>query len=86
MECNKIREIMKQLFIDGNATTLFFNKETGFDDIFEWIWQDVLLNSSNTFNLNEQHSCSVVKRLDGIWIKGDEDLKEITIEEITPIS
>ena len=26
---------MKQLFVNGNTTTLFFSKDSSFDDIFE---------------------------------------------------
>ncbi len=76
---------MKQLFINGNATTLFFSKNASFDDIFEWIQEQVMFSDSNIFNLNEQHSCSVNNSIDGICINGDEDLKQVTIEEITPI-
>ena len=76
---------MKQLFINGTATTLFFSKESSFDDIFEWVQEQVMFSSSNLFNLNEQHSCSVNNSIDGISINGDEDLKIITIEDIIPI-
>jgi len=77
---------MKQLFINGNATTLFFSKDSSFDDVFEWVSEQAMFSESNTFNLNEQHSCSVSNSLnEGMCISGDEDLVMITIEDITPI-
>tara|TARA_R110000851_G_C12726228_1_gene529109 strand:- start:203 stop:439 length:237 start_codon:yes stop_codon:yes gene_type:complete len=77
---------MKQLFISGNASTLFFSESSSFDDIFEWVQERVMFDKSNIFNLNEPHSCSVNNGLDGsIWISGDEDSITINIESITPI-
>ena len=76
---------MKQLFVNGNATTLFFSKEASFDDIFEWVQEQVMFDSHNTFCLNEQYSCCVNNSIEGICISGDEDLKQITIEDIAPI-
>ena len=76
---------MKQLFVNGNATTLFFSKDSSFDDIFEWVQWEAMFDSQNIFNLNEQHSCSVSNHIDGMCISGDEDLKTVTIETITPI-
>ena len=76
---------MKQLFIDGNATTLFFSKNASFNDVFEWIQEQVMFSKSNIFGLNEQNSCSVSNDTDCISISGDEDLKTVTIEEITPL-
>lgn len=78
---------MKQLFVNGNATTLFFNKESSFNDIFEWVQEQVMFNPQNIFLLNEQHSCSVSNSIieNGMCISGDEDLKQITIEDVKPI-
>ncbi len=76
---------MKQLFVDGNATTLFFSKDCSFDHIFQWVQEQVIFDSKNIFNLNEQHCCSVSNSIDGICISGDEDLKQITVENIIPI-
>jgi len=76
---------MKQLFVNGNATTLFFSKDSSFDDIFEWVQEKAMFDSQNIFNLNEQHSCGVSNSIGGMRICGDEDLKEITVENITPI-
>ena len=76
---------MKQLFINGNTTTLFFSKDSSFDDIFEWVQEQAMFDSQNIFNLNEQHSCSVSNSIDGMWISGDEDLTKITVKDITPI-
>ena len=77
---------MKQLFLNGTATTLFFSKNSSFYDIFEWVQEQAMFLESNLFNLNQQHSCSVNNSLNGgIYISGDEDLKTVTIEEITPI-
>ena len=76
---------MKQLFVNGNATTLFFSKDSSFDDIFEWVQWEAMFDSQNIFNLNEQRSCSVSNHIDGMSISGDEDLKVITVENITPI-
>jgi len=77
---------MKQLFINGNASTLFFSKKSSFDDVFEWIQERLFLDKTNMFNLNEQHSCTVNNSFNSsIVISGDEDRVVITIEEITPI-
>jgi len=76
---------MKQLFVNGNATDFFFSKDSNFDDIFDWVHEQAMFDSKNIFNLNEQHSCSVSNSVDGICISGDEDFKEITIEDIIPI-
>ena len=76
---------MKQLFVNGNATDFFFSKDSNFDDIFDWVHEQAMFDSQNIFNLNEQHSCSVSNSVDGICISGDEDFKEITIEDIAPI-
>jgi hypothetical protein len=77
---------MKQLFINGNASTLFFSEKSSFDDIFEWVQERLFLDKTNLFNLNEQHSCSVNNSFNSsIVISGDEDRVVITIEEITPI-
>lgn len=79
---------MKQLFISGNATNLFFSKEASFDDIFEWVQEKVMFNSeisTNIFNLNEQYSCSVNCCVGGICISGDEDYKVINIEDVKTI-
>ena len=77
---------MKQLFVNGNSTTLFFSEDASFDDIFEWIQEQAMFDPANIFLLNEQRSCSVSNSLnDYIHISGDEDWKLITINEITPI-
>ena len=77
---------MKQLFINGKASTLFFSEKSSFDDIFEWVQERLFLDKTNLFNLNEQHSCSVNNSFNSsIVISGDEDRVVITIEEITPI-
>jgi len=77
---------MKQLFLNGNATYFFFSKDSSLDDIFEWVQEQAMFDSRNIFNLNEQRSCSVTNTIAyGICISGDEDFKQITIEDITPI-
>lgn len=76
---------MKRLFINGKASDLFFSNQASFDDIFEWVQEQAMFDSQNIFNLNEQHSCSVSNSIDGMWITGDEDSKEITIEQIETI-
>ena len=76
---------MKQLFVNGNATNLFFSENTSFDDIFEWVQEQAMWDSANIFCLNEQHSCSVSNSIEGIYISGDEDLEQITVKDITPI-
>ena len=77
---------MKQLFVNGDATNFFFSKDSTFDDIFEWVLEQAMFDSQNIFNLNEQHSCSVSNTIAyEICISGDEDFKQITIEDITPI-
>ena len=76
---------MKQLFINGNSTTLFFSEKASFDDIFEWVQEQVMFSDTNIFSLNEQRSCSVSNAIDGMCISGDEDFKRVTIETMTPI-
>tara|TARA_R110001599_G_scaffold22350_2_gene82488 strand:+ start:1479 stop:1712 length:234 start_codon:yes stop_codon:yes gene_type:complete len=76
---------MKQLFINGKASDLFFSKQASFESIFEWVKLEVILNTTNPFNLNEQHSCSTSIHSNTICISGDEDSKEITIEQIEAI-
>lgn len=85
MDINSYLSIMKQIFINGNSTTLFFSEKASFDDIFEWVQEQVMFSDTNIFCLNEQHSCSVSNHIDGMCISGDEDLKTVTIETITPI-
>ena len=77
---------MKQLFINGNATTLFFSAESNFVNVFEWVFESVLFSEDNLFNLNEKHSCSVTTTPQcEILISGDEDSIELTLEPIIPI-
>tara|TARA_B110000046_G_scaffold95159_1_gene102902 strand:- start:237 stop:470 length:234 start_codon:yes stop_codon:yes gene_type:complete len=76
---------MKNLFINGNSTKLFFSEKASFDDIFEWVQEQAMWSDTNIFCLNEQRSCSVSNHIDGMCISGDEDLKTVTIETITPI-
>jgi len=76
---------MKRLFLNGDVTDLFFNDSASYDDIFEWV-QEQLLCGDNTFNLNEVRSCTANNHIDGgIAICGVEDYKIITIEKIVPI-
>jgi len=77
---------MKRIFVNGRATDFFFSKEASFDDMFEWIQEQVMFDSQNIFNLNEQRSCSVSNSTGLCSIRGDEDsFKRITVENITPI-
>jgi len=77
---------MKQLFKNGNSTTLFFSEKSTFDDVFEWVQEQVMFSDDNLFNLSEQHSCFVENCGDGdIWVSGDEDSITLTIEKLTPI-
>jgi len=77
---------MKQLFKNGNSTTLFFSEKSTFDDVFEWVQEQVMFSDDNLFNLSEQHSCFVENSGDGdIWVCGDEDSITLTIEKLTPI-
>ena len=76
---------MKRLFINGKASDLFFSKEASFESIFEWVELEVIINTTNPFNLNEQRSCSTSIHSNTICISGDEDSKEITIEQIEAI-
>ena len=76
---------MKQIFLNGTATRLFFSDKVSFDDVFEWIQEQVMFSDKNIFNLNEQRSCSVNNHIDGICISGDEDLKIISIETVKTI-
>ena len=76
---------MKQLFVNGNATTLFISSHETVESIKNWVMEMVIIDDTNMFNLNEQHSCSVEMDGNDIFIGGDEDSKLITIEEITPI-
>ena len=79
---------MKQLFINGNATTLFFNSSSTFDDVYKWIEKEVWTNERNPFNLNERTSCGVFKNAPEreIWVSGDSDDVTLTFVLITPIN
>ena len=74
---------MKQLFIREKATTLFFKDSTPFNDILNWVENEVIFNESNIFNLNERHSCDTSSCGDEIFICGDEDSVVITLEKVT---
>jgi len=78
---------MKQLFINEKATTLFFETDISFDEIFQWIFKQVMFSESNIFNLSEKHSCCLDNgnSENEVVISGDEDFVTITIEEITPV-
>jgi len=77
---------MKQLFINGKATTLFFNDEDSNERIAEWI-NFRMHDSDNPFNLNEDWSARADHMFDDtIHISGDEDMVEITLEKLTPIN
>lgn len=77
---------MKQLFIAGKATTLFFKDEDTNEQIAEWI-NFRMHDYDNPFNLNEDWSAKADHMIDdSIHIVGDEDMVEITIEKITPIN
>lgn len=77
---------MKQLFYNGNATTMFFKKEDSIDRIITWIMFRVN-ESDNPFNLNEAHSVKVEKYDENtINIIGDEDYVILDLEEIKPIN
>lgn len=76
---------MKRLLINGNQTNFLFSKESKFNDIFEWITEQLMYSNDNIFELNEAHSCFTYEDGNNISISGDEDYKLITIEEIKPI-
>ena len=77
---------MKRLVTNGKQTDFFFSDKSSFDDIFEWVSEQVMFGKDNIFNLNEQHSCSLSNGLEGSMnISGDEDLVQIKIEEVKPI-
>lgn len=79
---------MRQLFRNGQATTLFFNDFTSMEGIVNWVKANVRDNS-NLFNLNEAHSCSVCEgsgEVKSIIISGDEDEVELILETIIPVA
>ena len=76
---------MKRLFINGEGSDLFFSKKASFESIFEWVRLEVIINEENPFNLNERNSCITFIHSNTICISGDEDIKEITIEQIEVI-
>ena len=47
---------MRQLFLNETATTLFFSEAASSEYIRDWIYEQVLFNDTNPFNLNEPHS------------------------------
>lgn len=57
---------------------LYFNGDT--EQICDW-----MENNCESFGLNETSSCVFSFAEDMIYIEGDEDWHEITIEEIIPI-
>jgi hypothetical protein len=84
---NKLKyRIMKQLFINGKATILFFNDGDSNERIAEWI-NFRMHDIDNPFNLNEKWSARVEHMIDDtIHIVGDEDSVLITLEKIFPIN
>tara|TARA_R110000744_G_scaffold185560_1_gene304992 strand:+ start:701 stop:946 length:246 start_codon:yes stop_codon:yes gene_type:complete len=77
---------MKQLFIREKATTLFFKDSTPFNDILNWVENEVIFNESNIFNLNERHSCNTTSGGPEIFICGDEDSVFLTLETVTTVN
>lgn len=81
---------MKQLFVGYGAVTksptqFFFSDDTTDIRITNWV-RDNVMSDDNVFGLNEPHSCDVTLREYGsILIRGDEDLKTISIEEVKAI-
>jgi len=75
---------MNQIFSNGNATNLFVSSDKTLSEVCEWI-NISIFSEGNLFDLNEQHSCSAGVFDDEIHIDGDEDLKILTLEEITSI-
>lgn len=81
---------MLQLFVRGNATTLFFEEK---DTILIWIWiNNRLKDDDNIFNLNEAWSANVEieslfseVNIFSTFISGGEDLVELSLEKVTPI-
>lgn len=76
---------MKQLFYNGNATTMFFKKEDTIDKIAIWI-SFRMSDSDNPFNLNERYSCRITDIVGNkIYVGGDEDSLELLLEDVKPI-
>jgi len=77
---------MKQLFINGDATTIFFNSSVSLERILNWVEDEINFNiSNNIFNLSEPQTCGADIEEGVITIWGDEDSLTLTIEEITPL-
>ena len=75
---------MKQLFLNGQPTTVFFNEERTLEEIVLWI-EKQMEDTQNLFNLNEAHSCKVMLFYNTeIRIIGDEDYEAITLEKVVP--
>ena len=75
---------MKQLFVNGKATTLFFEDTATTEDICDWL--SINAHTGNDMiNLNEPHTAKFESDGDTIFVSGDEDSLEVTWEYIIPI-
>lgn len=76
---------MKQILINGNSTTIFFDEESTSEKICQW-FNSRIADNDNIFNLNESYSCYCIEiSEEELLITGDEDRVEVIINEITPI-
>ena len=73
---------MNQLFKNGEATTVFFDKNATSLDIQVWITTQL-----EFLGLNEAHSCSVSEGFNDkhFIIRGDEDSIVLSLQLVTPI-
>lgn len=70
---------MKQLFLNGDASQMFFKGDTPNLTIMIWVEDNL-----DKFELNEEHSCQVFmsRESSNFEISGDEDLLEVVVKEV----
>lgn len=75
---------MKQLFINKQATSIFFEDAATTEDVCSWL--SINAHTGNdVIGLNEPHTAKFDAEGVTIFVSGDEDYLEITLEYIIPI-
>ena len=77
---------MKQLFIDGRATTLIFDSDTTNKILAFWLNMRLVEIETNLFNLNEPKSCSAYDADGIVYVSGNEDHVEFQLNEVMVIN
>ncbi len=73
---------MRQLFINGEKSQMFFTNTINNGRILHWIRENF-----SRFDLNEEHSCTAIAEIkeNNFLIRGDEDRVELELKTVKPI-